>query len=81
MEKAIKKLILDRINNGSENHYPETKVVAIEDGEDIKVMPAPSNKGHAFYHHEVLADIERAFCVHSLLRIEDEKIIAIIWSD
>ena len=79
MKKSIKKIIIDRINNGNENIYCETRVKAIEDGEDIKVIPAPDNTGEAFYHLNLLADIDRAFCVNSHLTIEDGKIIAIIW--
>lgn len=76
-------MILERINNATDNVYKPTAVIAYIDElyEDdyetdyrIDVKPDTKNEGNSFHHIELIADIARGFDVHAYAEIVDNII-------
>lgn len=88
MTKDKAMMIQDRINNGNNNMYKPTAVIAnIEEfGEDdyendyrIDVRPDIKNEGNSFHHIPLIADIARGFDVHTYAAIVDNTIHVILF--
>lgn len=79
MTNEMINLIIERINYSSNNAYELTRIKAIRENDEIKVIPDSQNDGVTFYHHDLVTDIERGFNVKCYLEIEDGKIIVRIY--
>lgn len=83
MTKDKAQMILERINNGNNNAYKPTAVIAYieefyEDDYEkdyrIDVRPDTKNEGNSFHHIGLIADIARGFDVNAYAVIVDNII-------
>lgn len=71
-------IALELLNNGTHQTCEETQLEAIQDGEDI-VVSSKDKSTSSFFHITKVAEVAKALSLSVFARIEDNRVIIVLF--